>query len=499
MRRDIINVMICGLLAQITGFIKLLLIARYFGISAELDGYYLALAIPALIQGFITGAIQTGFVPVYISLRSKGKNNEARTLAAAVFYRLFLFLFALSLLLSIFSENIIDWLTPTSTIAVQQAAITSLLILAFSALLNGLIDYFSLLLNAHHRYVAAALGPAINAIVASSILFMWPEWGINNLILGLMIGMLLQLVISLLVSYKSGIRIRLLSFIWRHASLGRVYQLTLPILLGVALANANNTIIQFFAATIGDGGVSILGYANRLHGVFLQVVIMGVSAVLLPNFASLVAEDKRKQLHVVLQNTFRMSLLIGIVMVIAISAMGADIVTLLLQRGRFDQQATENVTFIWLIYTFGLFPIAWGIFISKYIQAVQKPWIITRLAVLSFIANTSLAWVLLKFFGLAGLAAASGIAYLLVTVGFHWSAVKELGIPILKGEGRRIALLIAVGLLSWLCVVSLQPLLSDVSLLMRLIYKSILLLFVTVLLARLSGLIGNIQSHKIFG
>ncbi len=498
MRRDTINVVICGLLAQIVGFVKLLLIAHHFGLSADLDGYYLALAIPSVVQGFTTGAVQTGFVPIYISLLSCGERNGARSLAAAVFCRLFFFLLFLSLTLSFASEPLILWLTPSSSYAVQQAAVASFSILAFSALLNGLIDYFSLLLNAHHRYVVAAIGPAINAAVSSLVLFTWPEWGVDNLVWGLVAGMLMQLVISLTAFSKAGIGLGLFPFTWQHTSLKRVYQLTVPILLGMALANANNMIIQFFSATTGDGGVSTLGYASRLHGVFLQVVIMGISTVLLPNFATLVAADQRKQIHAVLQNALRLSLLISIIMILAIGTMGTDIITLLLQRGRFDQQATESVAFIWLIYTLGLFPIAWGIFIAKYFQAVQKPWVITRLAVLSFIVNATLTWLLMKTHGLAGIAAANGFVYLLIAFFYHRAVVKDLGLPILKDENRRLFALVAIGLVSWGGIAMLQPLIADLPLLTRLAGTIMVIFFTAVLLTRQAGFTGYVPRREMF-
>jgi len=496
-RRDTINVVLCGLLAQITGFVKLLLIAHYFGVSPELDGYYLALAIPAVVQGFITSAVQTGFVPIYISLRSQGAIDEAHSLAVAVFHRLFLFLLFLSLALSLSSETIIVWLTPASSATVQQAAAISFKILAFSALANGLIDYFSLLLNAHHRYVAAALGPAINAVVSSLILFAWPEWGINNLIWGLMAGMLLQLLVALFACHKSGIKLDFFSRSLRHNALTRVYKLTLPILLGVALANANNTVIQFFSAMTGDGGVSTLGYASRLHVVFLQVVIMGVSAVLLPNFSGMVANGQNQQIHAVLQHTFRMSLLLGILMAIAIGSMGTDIVTLLLQRGRFDHEAAKNVSFIWLIYTLGLLPIAWGTFVAKYFQATQKPWVITRLAILSFASNTILAWLLLQSHGLPGLAAASGFSYLLVAIGYHRAVSRDLGQPILQGEIGRKAVVTLIGIVSWVAISYLQPLYAHLHLFVRLAGTSLLVLAAAVLMAWQAGLLRHLRRQAI--
>ncbi len=488
-RRDTINVVLSGLLVQLIGFLKLLLIARYFGTSAEIDGYYLALAIPAVFQGFATGALQTGFLPIYVSLRSKHQYRRAERLVSAVFYRLVPMLLVVSLLFSLFSKEIIVWLTPASSAAVQEAAAAGFRILSFTILGNGLIDYVSLILNAHHRYVAAALGPGLNAAVASMMLLLWPEWGLDNLIYGLVIGMLAQLFLLLAIMGRKRIGMGMASFVWQDPDLKRVYWLTLPILLGVALVNANNTVIQFFAAVTGDGGVSTLGYASRLHGVFLQVVVIGVSAVLLPNLAEMLARKRRAQIHALLRNAFFMSLTIGIVMVTTVDVMGMDIVTLLLQRGQFGPGESRRVALVWLIYTFGLFPIAWGVFIGKYFQAAQRPWTITRLAVLSFAANTTLAWLLLQSHGLNGLAAASGLAYLLVAIGYHRAMMRDLGMGVLVGESGRILTLLAMGLAGWYCIHLLQLVILELPLLVRIAINTIPIMALAMLLALRAGFV----------
>lgn len=61
MRRQLIAITLLTAVAQAVAFAKLWLTARLFGTSAELDGYFLALAIPTLPSGVISGALQTAF------------------------------------------------------------------------------------------------------------------------------------------------------------------------------------------------------------------------------------------------------------------------------------------------------------------------------------------------------------------------------------------------------------------------------------------------------
>lgn len=480
MQRDGLNVLLCGLLVQALGFLKLLLIARLFGVGVELDGYYLALAIPAVVQGFVGGAVQTGFLPVYVELRSIGQQSAATALFAAVFYRLLLVLILACIVLSVNSEILILWLAPYSSAEVQISAQESLRILSIAVLANGLVDYMSMLLNAHKRFVVAALGPSVSAIVSTAVLFIWPEWGLNSLVFGLLLGMLAQLAITLIACTASQIPLGLGSFHWAHPEMGRVISLIVPILLGVALSNVNTIVLQFFAATTGDGGVSTLGYANRLHSVFVQVVIMGVSSVLLANFSEHVALHHDDRLKESLRDTFRISLLGTMIMLIGVTGLGSEVTRILLMRGEFDEADANNVAQIWMMLTCGLLPIAWGIFVSKYFQSRGKPWVLTGFAILSLSANIALACILVPIWGLVGLAAASGGSYLAGTIGLHWSMERDLGYPMLKAEGPFAAKLLVLGIFGMILLLLTHELLIDLAAYFRI---ALMITMVSVLVA----------------
>lgn len=439
MRRDTINVVLCGLLAQAAGFLKLLLVARYFGVGPELDGYYLALVLPALIQGFLIGALQTGFVPVYAALRHEGRPDAAAALSQAVSWRLLAVLLCSGAALSAASHPIMAAVAGGAGPAAQAAAASAFQVLAFSAMGNGLIDYFSLVLNARGRYLVAALGPGFNALVSGTILLLWPEWGISNLVWGLMAGLAGQLLLTVWACRREGIA--LFGFPARRAgpSLKKMYLLMLPILAAVLLSNASVTVTQLMSAYAGEGAVSTIGYATRLHGVLVQVFVIGTSAVLLPGFASVIAAGDRPQLLAMLRATFRASVLVATVSALVIGSAGSDLVSVMFQRGQFDDQARHAVWQVWCVYTLALMPTCWGVFIAKYFQAAQRPWVISRLAALSF-GTTAIAGVaLLGPAGVIALPIAGGLAYLAVAVGFQRALVAHLGQPVLRGEWSRAA------------------------------------------------------------
>jgi putative peptidoglycan lipid II flippase len=418
---------------QLTGFLKMVLVARYFGASAELDGYYLALVLPGFLLGFVNGALQTGFVPIYVSLRAEGQTEQARALYGILFWLLVGLLGGLTLVLSLNAAAIIVLIAPGAAPAVQAAAIVGFRVLVFSLFLNALIDYFGFVLNAEGRFFAASTAPVLNIVVAISILAAWPKWGLHNLVWGLLAGLLAQLLVLWWalgwVGIKSGF---CLNRSWEP--LCRVFRLMAPALIGVALANANLAVDQSMATMLGEGAVSTLGYASRLYNAIIQSFVIAVGAVLLPHFAGLVAKAKEAELHTLLVKLFRFVLMGSMLLLLLVCLVGPSTVSLLFEHGRFNAAVRAQVAEVWLWYTVGLLPTAWTIFLARVFQALHQPWIITHLALISIIANILLNLVLMGPFGIAGLAMSTSLVYLLIAVLYHRRLIGHIRSRILRGE-----------------------------------------------------------------
>ena len=60
------------LLSRITGVVRDMLIARYFGATAETDAFYVAFRLPNMLRRlFAEGAFQQAFVPMLSEVREK--------------------------------------------------------------------------------------------------------------------------------------------------------------------------------------------------------------------------------------------------------------------------------------------------------------------------------------------------------------------------------------------------------------------------------------------
>ncbi|MBE5691599.1 MAG: lipid II flippase MurJ, partial [Sutterella sp.] len=87
------------LLSRITGVVRDMLIARYFGATAETDAFYVAFRLPNMLRRlFAEGAFQQAFVPMLSEVREKEPEEGEKRFIDNVFTVLALAVFIVSVL-----------------------------------------------------------------------------------------------------------------------------------------------------------------------------------------------------------------------------------------------------------------------------------------------------------------------------------------------------------------------------------------------------------------
>jgi putative peptidoglycan lipid II flippase len=391
MLRSTRTVMLLGIAVQIAAFLRTAIIAAALGASPEVDAYNLGLIAPSFISTVIGSWLQMSFIGRYTSLITLGEAD----LAAAYRGRMLVLVLGLALVFAglcfLLPERIMALFMPAGQTAMIAAAAAALR-------LSGLIlvpiifgDFIALILNSHGRFVAAALAPLINALVSVLGLSLWPSLNLSALVWTLLLGSLAQC----LVVVAALLRMRLSFPIETSVAKGEVrttLMLALPLLPAMMLGNSAAAIIQFRAAELGEGVVAIYGYASRLHNAIAQVLVIGLSTVLLPHFAALWSRGEKTEITILFRRLARSTILLVAYLTLGIYLMGETTVRILLERGAFDAQHTQQVGWLWTLLSLSLFPLAFGTFIAKFCQAVRGAGSILVSGIISFAVTWSVAW-----------------------------------------------------------------------------------------------------------
>lgn len=429
MRRQLIIVSILTAIAQILGFLKLWITARLFGVSPELDGYFLALVVPTLISGVLAGLLQTSLFPVRAKLAAEQEASVVTRFERSVLLILLVIGISVAGISFITAPQLLDWSGDRLTPSVYEAA---LFVLPFAVLLiplNAVGDGLGYLLAVRDRYLIAAAAPIVNALFGSALLALWPEGGLLNLALGTVIGLALQVTICLVGLAKTEFHLfgslparDELRHEWRE-----MVRLSAWIFPGVIFANLTSTLPVTLIAAYGEGAVSAFGYAWRFHQITIQLLVMAVSPVLLSHIANLVARGNENRLRRLLGKALFFSLIAGVTVAVIVGFFGQTILSDVFY-GKFDDIAASRVSEYWLWLSMALAPTLLGSIYAKVWQARGMAGLI------SILAGFGLMVFFLTFQLLSGvlesnsIAAAVGVSSLAVTLAgwvFAWSPIKR--------------------------------------------------------------------------
>jgi len=383
--------MLLGIAVQIAAFVRTAIIAAALGASPDVDAYNLGLIAPSFISTVIGSWLQMGFIGRYTSLVATGEAGLAAAYRGRMLVLMLCLALAFASLCFLLPEQIMALFMPHRQTAMIASAAAALRLSGLILLPILVGDFIALILNSHGRFLAAALAPLINALVSVVGLSLWPSLNLSALVWTLLFGSLAQCIVVIAALLRMRLSFPIETSVAK-AEVRTTLMLALPLLPAMMLSNSAAAIIQFRAAQLGEGAVAIYGYASRLHGASAQVLVIGLSTVLLPHFAALWSRREKAEITILFRRLARCTILLVVYLTFGIYLMGETAVKILLERGAFDAQHTQQVSWLWALLTLSLFPFAFGTFIAKFCQAVRGAGSILVSGMISFAATWFVAW-----------------------------------------------------------------------------------------------------------
>lgn len=428
MRRQIFIVGFLTAIAQAAGFFKLWVIAKQFGIGPLLDGYFLALVVPTLISGVLSGMLQTSLFPVRAKFSSKNDKDSVYRFERGVLVVLLVIGVVVAGSVFMAGPEIIEWSGSHLTSSVYKAA---LFVLPFAVVLiplNVFSDSLGYLLAMRDRYPIAAGAPIANALFGSALLVLWPAGGLLNLALGTVIGVVLQVGICLIGLARTGFNVfgALPARVEMHQEWREMINLSAWILPGVIFANLTATLPIILIAAHGEGVVSAFSYAWKFHQFAIQLLIMAASPILLAHIANLVALGNEGEVRRLLIKSLWFSLGIGSLAVAVVAMFGEQLLVFIF-RGKFDAVTANQVSGYWLWLTYALAPALLGNVCAKVWQARGRAGLISSLAGFGLAVFLLINQVLSDALDSYAVVVAIGVSSLaIVLVGWHaaWKSTR---------------------------------------------------------------------------
>jgi putative peptidoglycan lipid II flippase len=348
------------LLSRITGFIRDIMLAAILGAGPTADAFFVAFRLPNHFRAiFAEGAFNAAFIPAYARIRTQDGAGAAGLFGDRIFTLLIATQAVLLALALAFTPQAIDLLAPGFSREPQQYALAvSLTRITFPyLLLITLVTLWGGILNALHRFAAAAAAPillnlAMMATLAFSKLFggagYAAAWGV-------LISGVLQALLVGGDAWRAGAptRLRGLRF---DADVRRFFSALVPATIGSAgtqLALFADTII---ASLLPTGAISALYYADRIDQLPIGVIGIAVGTVLLPEMTHRIAAGDDAGARSAQNRAIEFALLLAIPCIVAFLVIPDEIMRGLFMRGRFTADDARAAALTLMAYTVGLVP-----------------------------------------------------------------------------------------------------------------------------------------------
>lgn len=387
-------------------------IALAFGTGLNVDAFFLAIMLPIFILTIGTGAYRSTMIPILEkTIHAEGILYVHRMIGRFMTVNVPIVLGAgiiLALCVPFYAPLISGSLPGEAATFIKLftwAALPMLAVSGYASLVEGPLQTQGIFFLSSVLRAGLPLGMAFGAI------FLGPQHGILGVCYGGLIGAVLQTILASILLAQQGMLQGVRSPLDRELCKEVRGQFAL-LSMGVSLSYISPVIDQWMASFLGTGFVSILGYANRLVVGAAALTIGALGPALLPHFSRMVAKGDNNGIKTHYVAVVRLTLWASVALAGVVWLLSEPIVVLLYERGNFvraDSLAVANIIG-WFCLQFP--PLLVGTIAATLLSAVSLNKVFVPLSILVASVNATTNFILMQWYGLAGIAISTAVTYI---------------------------------------------------------------------------------------
>ena len=347
------------LLSRITGVARETIKAAAFGAGMQMDAFEAAFRLPNILRRlFAEGAFSQAFVPIFAEYRRHRGDAETHALVGRVGTLLAVVLLLLTVVGVLAAPWLVYALASGFSGTPGKVELTAEMIrIVFPYLFFvSLVSLAGGVLNVYRQFAIPAVTPVLlNISIIGAAVFLTPycDPPIKALAWGVFIGGAAQLALQVRPLLKIGMLGRP-RFDWRDDGVRRVLVAMGPAVIGVSAAQISALINTQLAASLGNGRISWITYADRLMEFPSALLGVALGTVLLPSLAKLHHEAKPAEYTLLLDWGLRLAFMLALPAAVALWILSIPLISTLYQYGRFSIEDVHQTRTALLGYSVGL-------------------------------------------------------------------------------------------------------------------------------------------------
>lgn len=422
-----------GLISRILGLFRDRLLAGHFGASRELDIYYAAFQIPDFIFTlFLIGAAGSAIIPIFLAYAEKDK-KEAEELVNSLINLILILTLIFSLIIFFAAPFIIDYLVPGFGMEEKELTVNLTGIMMLSPFFFSVSNIISSVAQAHRRFAAFALSSVFyNIGIILGIIFLLPEFGLQGIAYGVVLGSFLHLAVQLPVFSGLGFRVRPVFSI--HPGIKRIMFLSAPRVISVSLASITLIFINALASRFSAGSITVFKLAENIQ--FIPIGIVGVSfaVAVFPRLSESFIKKNAEVFYSSFFGTFRAVVFWLAPLTVFFYVLRSHIIRLALGTGLFDWRDTRLTAAVLGIFSLAILTQSLVYLLIRSFYAMNKTAKPLLINVLAAVFTVILSLVLSDVFSGSGSAAAEIVSSILKVEDIKDVSVLGLALAFVLGQ-----------------------------------------------------------------
>lgn len=402
-----------SLVSAMLGLLRDRFLAGGFGLeSSEVAAYKVAFTVPDfMFVILISGALAVTFIPVFNERYLRGNKKSAWEITSSLLNLFAIITFIASVLILVFAEPLVKYVVaPGLDEHTTFLAVSMMRIVAVNPLLFSISTVFIAVQQAVGRFFFVALAPIVyNISIIFGIAFLAPkdqfDLGIMGVAIGVVIGSILQLIVSLVG--LTGLQIDYHPRIfWRNLGLKKVLQILPARSLDQGMDYFQNIVDINLASRLGARAIGIYSYAYTLHNVPITLIGVALSTAAFPKMTERLAQGRSDLFKKELRKLLRLVIWFSLPAVIVTFLTRGYLVRILTGDGHATTAAVLGI-FTWAIMFRALYHV-----LSRSFYAQQDTNTPLYVSIFAIALNVGLAilWARPSAYGVIGLPLAQVVA-----------------------------------------------------------------------------------------
>ncbi len=419
------------MLSRVIGYVREAYIAWAFGAGPVTDAYNAAFTIPDWLNYLVAGGTASiTFISIYTRFLSEKREDEAEKTFSVIITVMSTVLIVGIVLMELLTRPVERVIFPGFDAAQLDLCVSLTRILLPAQLFFYVGAVLSAVLLSRRMFLIPAFtGVIYNVGIIGGGVLGARSIGITSLAIGAVVGCILgPFLLNAIGAVRTGIRYRP-SFDTGNPAFREWVRLSIPLMLGVSLATADDWILRFFASH-GIGDITRLNYAKRLFAVPMAVLGQATGQASLPFFARLWGEKKTSEFAAQVNGSvFRVSTA-ALLASAWMMAASLPVIDLVYRRGRFHFTDSQETAVLFFVFALSLaFWSAQALYARAFYAAANT---LTPMVAATVVTAISLPvyWALFRALNVVGLALASDIGILANTAVLAWLLHRKGLVPL---------------------------------------------------------------------